>query len=350
MSHCLKGFIFALLLCFSAGNAFAANSPPAPAAGAGSMPPAMLASVQRIQQALENITSLKRPGQDGYAAIWDGNKYIQCGLAPKGGLRCEAAGSLMQSSMTRVLTADRVRQLEGLGWKLDPRFGNYVQVMPARFSSEQDAVAILTALTTVYGADGPTLQVETNWIASEPCPPRNGPSQNLAGLINDAPSMAPTAVHACAYFDPAAGTKAPQSAADLVRRYGPTVSAELQRLRVNQKRPVHAIFQFDLGYFQCEPDSDQGVLYCEAESAESWPALDALVTPERIARLHAAGYADPGRAPNYWKNYPFDQTRDADIAAEILTLLHDVYGYTGSTPLEIKTEKADPEDQEVAPE
>ena len=31
-----------------------------------------------IEATLDNITNLNRPGQDGYATVWDGNKYVQC--------------------------------------------------------------------------------------------------------------------------------------------------------------------------------------------------------------------------------------------------------------------------------
>ena len=68
-----------------------------------------------------------------------------------------------------------------------------------------------------------------------------------------------------------------------------------------------------------------------------WPALASVLTPERVARLHKAGYVDPGRAPNYWKNYAFDKQSDVEIANEILTILYDVYGYAGATKLDIKT-------------
>ena len=336
-----------VLLSLGGGAAAAADPPVRPAdmlAGVGPTPPAILASVRRIQSALDNITSLKRPGQDGYATIWDGNKYVQCGLARGGGLRCEAAGSLMQPSLSGVLNPDRVKLLGMLGWTLDPRFGNYVKLLPAQLTPEQDAVDIQIVLGVVYGADLANLQAQTDWIASEPCPPRNGPSQNLAGVINDAASMAATAVHACAYVDTAAVTVAPQSTAGLIFRYGPRVTAEIQRLRVNLTRQIHVSFDTGLAYMQCEPNSSPPAIYCEAESAQSWAAIADILTPDRIARLHAAGYADPGRAPNYWKDYPLDKATDADIAAEILTLLHDAYGYSGSAPLEIKTEKADPED------
>ncbi len=68
---------------------------------------------------------------------------------------------------------------------------------------------------------------------------------------------------------------------------------------------------------------------------KSWPALAAILTPERVGLLHAAGYSDPGRAPNYWKTYPTAEYVDADIAREILTVLRDVYGYAAAQPLDI---------------
>jgi hypothetical protein len=64
-----------------------------------------------------------------------------------------------------------------------------------------------------------------------------------------------------------------------------------------------------------------------------------VLTPERIARLRAAGFADPGRAPNYSKTYPAEKIDDAALASEVLTLLHDVYGYYGASKLEVKTEE-----------
>jgi hypothetical protein len=64
-----------------------------------------------------------------------------------------------------------------------------------------------------------------------------------------------------------------------------------------------------------------------------------VLTPERVTRLHTAGYSDPGRAPNYSKTYALDQFDDAAIARELLTILYDVYGYVGAPKLKIDTEK-----------
>ena len=297
------------------------------------------ASKSRIEAALQNVMTLERPGQDGFATIWDGNKYVQCGRLRDRGLKCEAAGSLMQPSLDQVLTPERVSRLAALGWRLDPSFGNYVQTFPADIAASVLANRILQVLAEAYDAEVASLQVESTWVTSEPCPPRNGPTQNLAGMVNDAPSMAATAVHACAYRPkPDLGPSlAAGSTAELIDLYGARVTGEIARLRVNIDRRVFAVFQAGIGYVQCEPNSPPAI-YCEAQSAESWEALASVLTPERVGRLHAAGFADPGRAPNYWKKYS-DQVDNPAIAHELLAILHDVYGYNGLPKLKVITEE-----------
>jgi hypothetical protein len=316
----------AVALLFASGPGFAA-------------PPR--ASQSRVEAALDNITALNRPREDGYATIWDGNKYVQCQRLPDRSLRCEAAGTLMQSSLERVLTPERIARLTALGWRLDPSFGNYVQTFPADAASNFVAEKILQVLGEAYNADIAELEVQSTWVPSEPCPPRNGPSQNLADIVSTAPSMATTAVHACAY-KPASnlGPNLPANSADeLIGFYGAKVTAEIQRLRVNARRRVFAVFEAGIGYVQCEPDISPPTIYCEAQSAESWQALASVLTPDRVNRLHDLGFADPGRGPNYWKNYPTEQIDDAAIARELLAVLHDVYGYNGQPTLKVKTEE-----------
>lgn len=295
------------------------------------------APAARIDEALQNITTLVRSGKVGYATFWDGNKYVQCRRQSDRTMRCEAAGAAMQPSLRNVLTGERLNRLVTLGWALDARFGNYAQVFPANLASARIADRILQTLTEAYDADLANLEIQTSWVADVPCPPRNGPTQNLAGIVNDAPQMRATAVTTCSYV---AVMETPQkvgSAADLASIYSQTVAAEIQRLRINANRNVFAIFDVGIGYVQCRPHAQPPSLYCEAQSAESWPALASVLTPERVARLHKAGYVDPGRAPNYWKNYAFDKQSDVEIANEILTILYDVYGYAGATKLDIKT-------------
>src|SRR5262249_17929175 len=124
--------------------------------------PALLparASEARVEAALANITMLLRSGQDGLATIWDGNKYVQCRRMSDGALRCEAAGSLMQPSLARVLTSECVARLAALGWQFDPSFGNYVQTFPAGFALRQVTDRILLVLREGYDSDLRDLEV-----------------------------------------------------------------------------------------------------------------------------------------------------------------------------------------------
>ena len=67
--------------------------------------------------------------------------------------------------------------------------------------------------------------------------------------------------------------------------------------------------------------------------------LARILTPDRVERLHAAGFTDPGHAPNYWKTYPVDEFSDTAIAIELLTILYEVYSYNGAPRLKFETEK-----------
>jgi hypothetical protein len=292
----------------------------------------------RIDEALQNISTLTRTGRVGYATFWDGNKYVQCRRLTSRELRCEAAGVTMQPTLGRILTPERQGRLAAIGWVVDPSFGNYVRVFTADTPTSRITEQIERALIEGYNADLATLELQTSWIVDVPCPPRNGPSQNLAGMVNDAPPMRGTSVRTCSYIAPNETTERTETAEELIAHFGPTATAEIQRLRLNATRHVHVVFDTGLGYIQCTPDSPPPAIYCEAQSADSFAPLAALLTPDRVARLHAAGFADPGRSPNYARIYLIDQFKDAAIAADILTLLHEVYGYRGARRLKILTE------------
>jgi hypothetical protein len=152
----------------------------------------------RIVAALDNLALLERPGEIGLATISDGNKFVQCRRLTDRDLYCEAAGTRMQPSLAGVLTPDRVALMTTMGWRIAPLFGLYAQTFPARLTNAQVADLIIQALQQAYDADVADLEVMSDRVAAEPCPPRNGPRQALAGMINDAPSMAPAAVHAAA--------------------------------------------------------------------------------------------------------------------------------------------------------
>jgi hypothetical protein len=291
-------------------------------------------AIARVDAALETIAKSVRPGRVGYATVYDANKYVQCRRLPDRAMRCEAAGAAMQPALAAVLTRDRVRALATLGWRLDPAFGNYVRLFPADMPTREIAAHIVRTLHEAYGSNPVDLERATAFVEDVPCPPRNGPEQTLAGLVNDDPAM--QRIRTCAY-DPGSAPQKLDSAAALVARSGATAAAEIERLRRNAERHVFVIFDTGVGYVQCGPESPQA-LYCEAQSPRSGAALTAVITPDRLARLHALGYADPGRGTNYWKRYRFDAYADAAIAADVLTVLHDVYGYDGATPLDIKTE------------
>lgn len=295
-------------------------------------------ATSRIDEALQNITTLVRPGRVGYASVWDGNKYVQCRRMPDRGIRCEAAGLSMQPSLRRVLVPERQSRLAQLGWSLDPSFGNYLQTFAADLPTARIADHILRTLIEGYDADAADMELQTAWVADTPCPPRNGPSQNLAGLINDARAMRATSLHTCSYTPDLQTPQTAASAQELFDIYGASVTAEIQRLRINNERRVFVAFNAGIGYVQCMPATSPPAIYCEAQSSESWPALAAVLTPERVAQLRRIGYADPGRAPNYSKSYPSETFGDASIASELLTILHDVYGYAGATKLKISTE------------
>lgn len=293
----------------------------------------------RVESALTNISVLQRPGQDGLATVWDGNKFVQCRRLADQTMRCEAAGTLMQPSLGRILLPERIARLAAAGWQLNPSFGNYVQDFPAGLSAKTVAEKILQALGESYDADLAGLEIQTDWIKSTTCPPRNGPSQNLAGMINDSPAMAATAVRGCAYTPPAERETTVRTKDDLLAIYRPRVSGEIQRLRINVDRRIFVVFDTGGGYVQCAPQTSPNAIYCEAQSAESWPVLARILTADRVARLRAAGFADPGRAPNYWKNYPISDFSDAAIAEELLTVLYEIYGHEGVPALKFATEK-----------
>jgi hypothetical protein len=296
-----------------------------------------LASQSRIEAALKNMIALDRPGEIGLATFFEGNKYVQCRQMADHKLRCESGGARMQPSLAHVLTPEKIERLAAGGWAFDDSFGNYAQVFAAEAPPSEIAAKILRALAEGYDADLTQLEAKTDWIAGEPCPARVGPSQNLAGSINDAPALARTAIYACAYAAPHAD--AIHAASDLVDIYGKRVTGEIQHLHINIDRDIYVIFQASIGYVQCAPMNPPPAIYCEAQSADSWPALTAVLTPERVARLHAAGYVDPGHAPNYSRSYPLDKFDEGAVARELLTILYDVYGYSGEPKLRIITEK-----------
>jgi len=326
----VEGFVFVAMLfaaSFATGQAAAQTDN------------GFAATHQRVEAAITNIIQLVRPNEDGVATVWDGNKFVQCRHMVDDVLRCEAAGALMQPSLSHVLTSERVAALTNAGWRLDLSFGNYVQTLQATLPAGAIADKLIAALAAGYDADPAKLEVGTSWIERQACPPRAGPSQNLAGSINDSPKMAAVAVIGCAYLAPPADPPPLETLNALVARDGQRVVGEIGRLRVNAGRHVFVMFQAGIGYVQCAPQTEPLAMYCEAQSAEEWQALAAVLTPEHVTRLHELGFTNPGRAPNYWQVYDADKSSNETVARNVLAVLFEVYGYRGLPALEVLDER-----------
>ena len=170
-------------------------------------------------------------------------------------LRCEAAGTSMQPSLRERACRGPIEPSRGARLDFDPSFGNYVQTFPADMPATRIADHILRTLSEVYGADAAGLEMATSGVADMHCPPRNCPSQNLAGIVNDAPSMRATAVRTCSYVPTSKNSRRRPAQWQLVALYGTTVTAEIQRLRINVTRRVFVVFSAGIGYIQCMPDT-----------------------------------------------------------------------------------------------
>ncbi|MDB5635066.1 MAG: hypothetical protein JWR49_3921 [Tardiphaga sp.] len=265
-------------------------------------------TASRIDEALQNITTLVRPGRIGYATFWDGNKFVQCRRMPERELRCEAAATSMQPSLRNVLAGDRLSRLAAQGWVLDPGFGNHVRTFQADMPTGRVSEQILRTLTEVYDADAAGLEIQTKWVADMPCPPRAGPSQNLAGSVNDAPAMRLTSVRTCSYAPPADTPQTAASSTELIALYGATVTAEIQRLRINATRRVYASFNAGIGYVQCTPETPPpprrstakrnrrkaGRRWQRSSRLNGWHGCTARVTPIPAAR-RTTGKTIPSR-------------------------------------------------------
>jgi hypothetical protein len=105
-------------------------------------------------------------------------------------------------------------------------------------------------LTEGYDANAAGLEFNTAWVVDVPCPPRNGPSQNLAGMVNDARAMRATAVHGCSYTPNQPTPQTGGTVQCLIAAYGATAAAEIQRLRLNSTRNVYVVFDAGIGHIQ----------------------------------------------------------------------------------------------------
>ena len=154
----------------------------------------------------------------------------------RGGRDADAAVACEKSC-----SPERITKLHTLGWTLDSSFGNYVQIFPSGSPVKDIAERLLQALKDGYEANISDLEVGSDWIKSERCPPRNGPSQNLAGMISDALSMTGFRVHALLLqAERRAASSGAQQGRPASSVHGTRVAGEIQRLRVEYRPPeVH---------------------------------------------------------------------------------------------------------------
>lgn len=77
------------------------------------------------------------------------------------------------------------------------------------------------------------------------------------------------------------------------------------------------------------------------ENIISWRR--SIVALTAVLCVSTSGLADSSKAPSqsrdYWKQYLLDRADDQTIAKKLLTILHDVNGYTGLPKLQIITER-----------
>jgi hypothetical protein len=305
--------------------------------------------MSKLENGLRAVVRTHGRARERVVTAWNGNKYVQCRRQDGGVLRCEAAGTRLQPSLAHVLTSERIDQLTTRGWRLDPNFGAYVQTFPAGAPIGQVMSQVVQALQFGYDADISALEVKTALVPRETCPRRNGYTQNLAGMINYAPTMVAYSITDCAYTPPPEPTSsllaaktAAAPAQHVIDLYGERLADDIRWMRLagRSRRARRLVLDTGEGYVQCESNGAPRELYCEAVSADSSPDLAGRLTPDRIARLHQLGFADPGYAPNYSRTYPADNSDEHLVSAELLTLLHDVYAYDGSSALQMKTDTA----------
>jgi hypothetical protein len=174
-----------------------------------------------------------------------------------------------------------------------------------------------------------------------------GFGQSLNGIVAPPSALGMTALGsaysppkhiATTLLPPIAPTPIPKlTAPDLVAIYKSQLERQLQRLKTKSDHDLFIIMDSESGYIQFRMDLENRIIFCEAASVKSSPLIAQRLTHGNIARLHKAGFADPGVTPNYWKIYPLERFTDAAIAEETISLMHNVYNYEGGQPINILT-------------
>ncbi len=319
--------------------------------GAALAEPATKAEIARGVAAVLLVESEKT---DGILTVSESNLYVQCldshFLAE---WRCESAGSEGQPWLSHVLTSDRQTKLAGLGFAPDPETGNFVALLPKTIAPEALAGMILQVLTEVYGAKPEEIGVKAEKLRSAHCHRRIKARHDRGRAIltktigfkqdaekNCKSKSQPGSAETAADNDSDEGATAAVAAPgiDVDARYLTPMAAELDRLRKAGPH-AHVIFSAELAYVQCKHDAEGKRMYCEAASADAvGKQVARILTPERQAKLIAAGFAPPGRVMNYSRFYADAEYDTPLLAKALLRILREAYGYKGAPAITVRTE------------
>lgn len=261
------------------------------------------AATRRVEEALTSV-SVDSPEMLGFATFRDDASYIQCHRLDDGRLRCVSASVLWEPSAANFLRLVRLAALASLGWRLDGETGTFTIILPAGPTTAQAALLVERTLIEACDADPDRVEIGTTWV----------------GLPQGLPAGADAAV-----------------AGGLIALYGPLVEAVLGDLRGGSGPTNFVVFGVGIGSIQCTATTMPAGVHCAVRSSVTSPALTLLLSRDRVAWLTGLGYAEPGEVPGYTKVYLAHQWSDACVAAEILTILHVAYDYTGAIPLRIET-------------
>ena len=296
---------------------------------------------------------------DGILTLRDGNQFVQC-LATHflKTWRCEAAGLEGQPWLRHALTAERQAKLAGLGFKPDPKLGNFLVRIPKTIEPGAMANLLYRALTEGYGVKPEDIAIKAEELAAQRCHQRIMANHELGGLIRTptiglerdaAPGCGIDANYDAANYDDPKAVILSVQGIDVDARYLPAMTAELRRLEtVADGVDAFSIFIAGPAYVQCMHDGAGQRMYCEAASEDAvGKPVERILTPERKAKLLAAGFAPPGKTMNYSRFYPAGQYDMAALAKTLLGILKDAYGYRGAPPMRLTTETL--KEQPLAP-
>jgi len=310
-----------------------------------------------IADGIASVLLVENDKTDGILTVSEGNLYVQClnsHFLPQ--WRCESAGAEGQPWLHHVLTSDRQAKLAELGFVPDPETGNFVALLPKATAPKLLAGVILQVLTEAYGALPEEIEVKAEKLRSTHCHRRIKPGHDrgraiLTGSIgfkqdaekNCKLKSRPDEAEAADDNDGNEGGTATTAAPgiDVDARYLAPMAAELDRVR-RAGPHTYVIFEAEPAYVQCMHDAEGKRMYCEAVSEDAvGKQIARILTPERKAKLIAAGFAPPGRTMNYSRFYPEAEYNTTLLAKALLRILKNVYGYQGATAIEVRTEAGD---------